>query len=116
MMEINLNDFSKAGLMEIIDAARSSQEFLPDDVLAYLLRIDLTRRAVDIQKEAKSLGKCIEEESRKISFRSPEKRRDAYNKRVDRYNGLAKRFSAYVSKIQELEKAYPELKKTASGQ
>jgi len=114
-MDINLNDFSKAGLIDIVGAARS-QTFIPDDVLAGLLRIDLIRRAVDIQKEAKNLGKRIDEESKKISFRSPKKRRDAYNKRVSRYNGLAKRYYAYISKIQEIEKAWPGLKKPASGQ
>lgn len=108
-MKINLNDFSKPGLVDILSATRS-KGILPDNVLAELLRLDLITRVRSALKKVERLGPRIDAAYAELTPRSPQKKVDAYNRLVDRYNRLNTSGNGMLEKIRAIEKAWPELK------
>lgn len=107
-MEINLNDFSKPALVNIVSAARA-KDILPDAALAEQLRIDLVVRCREIRKKVDRMVPVLEAEGRKITIRTPKKTLAAYNKKVDQYNRLMKSGTGMIKKIQALEETFPNM-------
>lgn len=113
-MDVNINDFSKPALVDIVSAARE-KGVLTNKALGQLLYMDQARRFNDSAKEAKRLRPVIDAQRVKLNNRSAKKKIQAFNKLVDRHNRLDKTCGSILYKIRVLEKAFPELKTGGAG-
>ena len=108
-MKININDFSKAGLVDIVRAVEDSF-VIPEELFARLLRMDLIRRVNAVKKELDILLPKIDAQRPTLTSKSPKQKIQAYNRMVDRYNRMKKSGLDKIKKIEDIDAEWPELK------
>jgi hypothetical protein len=107
IMKIETKLLSKGVLARIVDHFRPIP--LTDDVLAKVLCFEMCIEVKKIPGKQEKLEKKIK--AMRVTFRSSQKRIDAYNKLTEQYNRIGNRGRSLLKSIEEIETEYPDLKK-----